>query len=104
MEVVGGIYSPNHYSSHCCRWCIGQGTAHCPLPAMSVDRWGLERLTVEVLCLLAAPDSPMRSDFATLTSEFCTVRFHCSHSRSLSAGERCSVGSPNMSGALRTVR
>jgi hypothetical protein len=24
MEVVGGIYSPNHYSSCCCRWLIGQ--------------------------------------------------------------------------------
>jgi hypothetical protein len=24
MEVVGGIYSPNHYSSRCCRWNTGQ--------------------------------------------------------------------------------
>jgi hypothetical protein len=26
---------------------------------MSADRWGLELLTVEVFCLLAAPDSPV---------------------------------------------
>jgi hypothetical protein len=26
-------------------------------------RWGLEQLTIEVLCLLTAPDSPVRSDF-----------------------------------------
>jgi hypothetical protein len=32
--------------------------------ATSSARWGLERLTVEVLCLLVAPDSPVRSDFA----------------------------------------
>jgi hypothetical protein len=37
---------------------------------MSAHRWGLERLTVEVLCPLAAPDSPVCSDFAVLTSEF----------------------------------
>jgi hypothetical protein len=24
MEVVGGIYSPNHYSSRYCRWRTGQ--------------------------------------------------------------------------------
>jgi hypothetical protein len=24
MVVVGGIYSPNHYSSRCCRWHTGQ--------------------------------------------------------------------------------
>jgi hypothetical protein len=24
MEVVGDIYSPNHYSSRCCRWRTGQ--------------------------------------------------------------------------------
>jgi hypothetical protein len=52
MEVVGGIYSPNHYSSH---WlfCLSMGTpdspvrtgdstVHCPVRATSADRWGLE--------------------------------------------------------------
>jgi hypothetical protein len=24
MEMVGGIYSPNHYSSRYCRWRTGQ--------------------------------------------------------------------------------
>jgi hypothetical protein len=49
---------------------------HCPVRATSADRWGLERLTVEGLCPLVVPDSPVRSDFAVLTSDFCFV--HCS--------------------------
>jgi hypothetical protein len=97
-----GIYSPNHYSSHCCRWahrtdqwCTRHDTVHCPVRATSADRWGLERLTVEVLCPLAAPDCPVRSDLAVLTSDFCTV--HCSvvSSRPLGAVNRFSVGSPD---------
>jgi hypothetical protein len=79
----GGIYSPNHYSSRCCRWahrtvrwCSGHCTVHCLVRATLADRWGLERLIVEVLCPLVAPDSPVRSDFAILTSHFCTI--HCS--------------------------
>jgi hypothetical protein len=43
--------------------------------ATSADRWGLKWLPVEVLCPLAAPDSPVRSDLAVLTSDFFTV--HC---------------------------
>jgi hypothetical protein len=42
---------------------------------MSADRWGLERLTVEVLCPLAAPDSSMRSDFAAVTSNLRIVHY-----------------------------
>jgi hypothetical protein len=69
MEVVGGIYSRNHYSS--C-WltslsmgtpdslvCTGHGTVHCPVHATSANRWGLELLTVEVVCPCGAPDSPV---------------------------------------------
>jgi hypothetical protein len=66
MVVVGGMYSPNHYCSRCCRWahrtvwwCTRHDTVHCPVRAMSADRWGLERLTVEVPCPLVAPNSPM---------------------------------------------
>jgi hypothetical protein len=43
---------------------------------MSADRWGLERLTVEVLCPLATPDNLVRFDFAALTSDLHIV--HCS--------------------------
>jgi hypothetical protein len=43
---------------------------------MSADHWGLERLTIEVLCPLVASDSLVRYDFVVLTSNFCTV--HCS--------------------------
>jgi hypothetical protein len=80
MVVVGGIYSSNHYSSRCCRrahltvqWCTRHGIVHCLVRAMSADSWGLEQLTVEVLCPLAALDSPVGtvcSDFAVLTSDF----------------------------------
>jgi hypothetical protein len=74
------------------------------------SKTGCDRLTVEVFCFLATPDSlvahrtcPVRSDFAGLTSDFCTMCFFYSRSRPLSAGDRCSVGSPdspvNYSGA-----
>jgi hypothetical protein len=46
MVVVGGIYSPNRYSSCCCRWahwtlrwCTRHSIVHCPVSAMLVDRW-----------------------------------------------------------------
>jgi hypothetical protein len=41
------------------RWCTGHDTIHCSVRATPADRWGLERLTVEVLCPLAAPSSPV---------------------------------------------
>jgi hypothetical protein len=69
MEVVGGIYSPNHYSS---RWLtdVSMGTpdspvvhrtltVHYPVCATSADCWGLERLYVEVICSFDTPDSPV---------------------------------------------
>jgi hypothetical protein len=58
------------------RWCTGHGTVHCPVRATSADYWGLERLTVEVLCPLAAPDSPVCCDFAVLTLDLRAA--HCS--------------------------
>jgi hypothetical protein len=79
MVVVGGIYSPNHYSSCWCRWahrtvqwCTGHGTVHYPVRATSADRWGLERLTVKVLCPLAAQDSPVahHTVWCVLTLQF----------------------------------
>jgi hypothetical protein len=109
MVVVGGNYSPNHYSSRCyrwvhriVRWCTGHNTVHCPMRATSADRWGLERLTVEVLCRLAAPNSPVAHrtvrcvlalKFWLLTSTLFTVP----PSAQLIIGEvdRCSVGSPD---------
>jgi hypothetical protein len=41
-------------------------TVHCPVRAMSADCLGLERLTIEVICPLAAPDSPVYPDVADL--------------------------------------
>jgi hypothetical protein len=77
---------------------------------MLADRWGLEQLTVEVFCPLAALDSLVahrtclvHSDFAALTSDFCTVHFLLFTQSTVGAVYRCSVGSPdspvNYSGA-----
>jgi hypothetical protein len=54
------------------RWCTGHGTVHCPMLATSADRWGLERLTIEVLCPLATLDNPVahRTVRCVLTSQF----------------------------------
>jgi hypothetical protein len=103
MEVVGGVFiASNHFLAVgwlCCRrahrtvqWCTGHGTVHCPVRATSANHWGLELLTIEVLCPDAASDSPVAHrtvwcvltlQFWLLTSDFCTV--HCS---SVSAVDR----------------
>jgi hypothetical protein len=82
---LGVFIASNHFlvvGWLCCRWahltvrwCTGHYTVQCPVRTTSADRWGLELLTVEVLCPLAAPDSPVRSDFADwlLTSALFTV-------------------------------
>jgi hypothetical protein len=57
------------------RWYTGHGTVHCLVLATSTDRWGLEWLTIEVLCPLVAPDSLVPSDFAALTSDLRTVPY-----------------------------
>jgi hypothetical protein len=109
MEVVGGIYSPNHYSSRCyrwahrtVRWCTGHGTVYCLVRPMSADRWGLERLTIEVLWHLVAPDSPVHFDLAVLTSALFTV--HPTVQSTVGEVDRCSIGSPDCPVAHRTVR
>jgi hypothetical protein len=60
-----------------------------------VDRWSL--------CLLAAPDSPVPSDFAALTLPRTVHRGRCFCSRPLALDSRCYAGSPdspvNYSGA-----
>ena len=63
---MGTLDSPvEHRTGYCSLF----GACHVSRPL------GLEWLTVEVFCSLAAPDSPVRSDFAALTSDVCTVRF-----------------------------
>jgi hypothetical protein len=57
----------------------GQGTFHYPVPATSVDRWGLELLTIEVFCPLLH-----RTVWCVLTSDLRTVHlFTVHHSRPL---------------------
>jgi hypothetical protein len=58
------------------RWCTEHAIVYCPVRATLATRWGLERLTVEVICPLAALGSPVCSNFAALTSDLRTV--HCS--------------------------
>jgi hypothetical protein len=70
---LGVLIASNHFLAVgclCCqwthrtvRWCTEHSVVHCSVSATSADRWGLELLTVEVFCLLAALDSPVRSDF-----------------------------------------
>jgi hypothetical protein len=55
--------------------CTGQDTFHCPVRATSADRWCLERLTVEVLCPLVAPNSLMCFDLEVLASDFYTIHY-----------------------------
>jgi hypothetical protein len=93
------------------RWCTRQDTVHCPVRATSAHRWGLEQLTVEVLCPLAAPDNPvahrtcpMRSDFAAPTFDLHTIHFYCTPQSTVGAVHRCFTGSLDMSGTQWTVR
>jgi hypothetical protein len=95
------------------RWCTGQGTVHCLVHATSAHRLGLERLTVEVLCLVVAPDSPVahrtcpvHSDFSALTSNAHCSSFTVDRWRRLpllhwlTEHVRCTLDSPmNYSGA-----
>jgi hypothetical protein len=107
MVVVGGIYSPNHYPSCCCWWahrtvrlCTGHSIIHCPVGAMSADHWSLERLTVEVVCPLAAPDSPVRSDIS-----YCLLTSDSQTDAQSTVGEvdRCSMVSPDSPVVHQTV-
>jgi hypothetical protein len=118
MEVVGGVYSPNHYSTRCCRWahrivqwCTGHGTVQCPVHALSANRWGLELPTVEVLCPLPALDSPVAHRtfrcVLTLQTDFWLLHwsvFTVQRSRPLGEVDRCSVGSLDSLVAHRTVQ
>jgi hypothetical protein len=72
MEVVGGIYSLQPLPT-CWLTLLSMGTPDSLVHATSSDRWGLELLTIEVLCPLEASDSPVRSDLAVLTSDLCIV-------------------------------
>jgi hypothetical protein len=92
MVVVGGIYSPNHYSSS---WLtvlpmdtpnnpVVHRSFYCSLSmsVTSADRWGLELLTAKDFCPFGAPDSPVahrRNQVEINTNEhddlFTKVRF-----------------------------
>jgi hypothetical protein len=104
IEVVGGIYSPNHYSSRCCRWHTGQSggapdmalfsvrcVCHvsCPLGFSAVDRWS----PLSSSCTGQSGGTPdMSGAFWLCCSDFWlrTVHF-CS--RPLRSFDRCSAGS-----------
>jgi hypothetical protein len=82
------------------RWCTRYSTVHCPVSATSVDRWGLELLTVEVFCPLAASDSLVahRTVQCVLTLQFSLLLyllFRRQRSRRLGEVDHCSIGSPD---------
>jgi hypothetical protein len=112
---LGVFIASNHFLAVgwvCWRWahrtvqsCTGQTlfTVRC-MPRQHAH-WGLEWSTVGSLRPVAAPDSPVpHSDFSALTSAtHCSL--HCLLLQStIARSDRCSIGSPNMSGAHRIVR
>jgi hypothetical protein len=118
---LGGIYSLQPLLSRwltlmllahrTVRWCTGHDTVHCSVSATSVDRWGLELLTVEVFYPLAAPDSPVAHrtvrcvltlQFWLLTSTPSTVP--SSAQSTIGEVDRCSIGSQDSLVPHRTVR
>jgi hypothetical protein len=103
---LGGIYSPNHYSSRCCRWahqivrwCTGQGlfTVWCLPRQQTVGVWSSWLLKSFVLLLHRT--CPVHSNFQLAHYS----PFYCSRQSTVGASDRCSVGAPDMFGAHRTV-
>jgi hypothetical protein len=93
------------------RWCTGHSTVHCPVHATSAVRWGLEQLTVEVVCPFTAPDSPMvhRTVQCDLTSQIVVwlpaLQTEGAVPQSTVSGvDHCSEGLPDSLVAHRTVQ
>jgi hypothetical protein len=125
---LGVFIDSNHFLAvgcFCCRWahrtvrwCTEQGTVHCPVCATSArplgfgadDRWN----PLSCSCTRqsgATPDMSgatpdMSGVLWLLCSDLCHALFTTVHFRqtTVGAGYRCFVGSPDMSGAHRTVR
>jgi hypothetical protein len=111
MVVVGGIYSPNHYSS-CCRWHIGQSggapdmtlfIVQCMPHQLPVGVWSSWPLNSFVLLRHQTVrwHTGQSGAFWLRSSDFWLLHYALSL---FIAVDRCSVGSPDMSGAHRTVR
>jgi hypothetical protein len=83
--------------------CPVRATSACPLGFGAVDRWS----ALSFCCTgqsNATPDSPVTSDFCTLTSaQHCSPLFIWAVDR-WRAGNRCSAGSPDSPVAHQTVR
>jgi hypothetical protein len=86
---LGGIYSPNHYSSRCCRWHTRQSggapdrvlfTIRCLPCQQTVGVWSGWPLKSFVLLLHQTVrwHTRLSSAFWLCCSDFCTVRFYCS--------------------------
>jgi hypothetical protein len=115
---LGGIYSLQPLPS---RWLVllAMGTldssvahrtctVHCPVCATSARPLGFGAVDHWNPCPVVASDSPVPhqtcTDFSALSSAaHCSPLFTFGR-RPLAPGSRCSVGSPDMSGAHRTVR
>jgi hypothetical protein len=114
----GRIYSPNHYSSRCCRWHTGQ-SGGVPNMALFIVRCVPHQLTVGVwsgwplksFVLLRHRTVRWHTGpsgvFWLCSSDFWPLRwplFTVHRSRPLGTVDRCSVSSPYMSGAHRTIQ
>jgi hypothetical protein len=90
-EVVGGVFiASNHFlpigwvcyrwAHRTIRWRTGQVLFTVQCVPRQHARWGLERLTVGSLCLVAAPDSSVPHRTCLMYSDFCalTSDAHCS--------------------------
>jgi hypothetical protein len=109
-EVVGVFIASNHFLAvgcFCWRWThrtVRWRTVHVLFivrcaPCQSA-RWGLERVERWNPCPVVAPN--MSGALWLLCSELCRVLFTFGR-RPLTPVSRCSAGSPDMSGAHRTV-
>jgi hypothetical protein len=88
------------------RWCTGHPLFIVRCVPRQHARWSLERLDRWNLCPVATLDSLMPHQTCPVHSDFSALNFdaHCSLcSRPLAPYYRCSVGSPDMSGAHQTV-
>jgi hypothetical protein len=105
---LGGIYSPNHYSSRCCRWHTGQSVG-APDMALFIVQCMPRQLPIGVWS-----DWPLKSfvllqhrtvwwhtgqsgAFWLRSSDFCTVHFLLFTIVDRWRSWPCSVGSPDMS-------
>jgi hypothetical protein len=102
---LGGIYSPTtilvvswllyRRAHQTVRWCTGHSIVHYPVRATLANCWGLESLTVEVVCPRGVPYSPVaqRTVWCNLIVTDCLLTFGAADCGCSPAVDRCTEGS-----------